>query len=349
MPSPPHLRRLLVPVAGALAVAAAGCGGSHNAGAPAAAGSPPAKLPGGRIVFRRYLDAAKTHGALFTVNPDGTGEAQITAPPVGTVDDNPDWSPDGRRIAFERCDSRNGCQVFTIAPDGTGERHVPERCRLSRVCQLSNPAWTPDGRLVATLADGGDRLDPPSGDRAWPQASRLVLIDLERHTQRTLVRRGHWTGVAESPAVSPDGRTVLYTRANTSRSAPAFGGALFVVGLDGRQDHRITPWSLGGGDHPGFAPDGTILFRSYEDDDARQSDYWTVRPDGSGLRRLTHFEPGTTVLSTSYSADGRWIAYGTSGVAGNADVFVMRADGVGARPVTRSRLWDSAPDWGPPG
>jgi TolB protein len=347
MPSPPCLLRALLPVA--LAIAAAGCGGSHSAGAPAAAASAPAKLPGGRIVFRRYLDHAKSHAALFTVNPDGTGEVQITAPPAGTIDDHPDWSPDGRRIAFERCDASSWCRVFTIAADGTGEREVPARCRLSRICQLSYPAWTPDGRLVATLADGGNRLDPPSGDRAWPEASRLVLIDLERHTQRTLVRRDHYTGLAKSPAVSPDGRTVLYTRENTSRSSPSFGSALFVVGIDGRHDHRIAPWDLGGGDDPGFAPDGTILFRSYEGDDTRQSDYWTVRPDGAGLRRLTHFKPHTIVLSTSYSADGRWIAYGTSGVAGSADVFVMRADGTGNRPVTRTTSWDSAPDWGPPG
>ena len=55
------------------------------------------------------------------------------------------------------------------------------------------------------------------------------------------------------------------------------------------------------------------------------------------------------MLSTSYSPDGKWIVYGTNGVEANADVFVMRADGTDSRPVTRSKLWDSAPDWGPAG
>jgi hypothetical protein len=36
-----------------------------------------------------------------------------------------------------------------------------------------------------------------------------------------------------------------------------------------------------------------------------------------------------------------------SGRGGEADVFVMRANGTGIRPVTRTAVWDSAPDWGP--
>ena len=87
---------------------------------------------------------------------------------------------------------------------------------------------------------------------------------------------------------------------------------------------------------------------SYESMDGKQSAFWTVGPDGTGLRRLTHFKPGTSVLSASYAADGKWIVYGASGVGGSADIFVMRADGTSSRPMTRTKQWDSAPDWGPP-
>ena len=67
------------------------------------------------------------------------------------------------------------------------------------------------------------------------------------------------------------------------------------------------------------------------------------------LTRLTHFEDGTLVLSASYSSDGEWIVHATNGVDDQADIFVMRADGTGNLPVTRTKAWDSAPDWGPPG
>ena len=340
-----------VAVGVAISVLAAGCGGSDGQPAKAGAASAPARggkveLPGGRIAFRRYLDVARTRGAIFTVNPDGSDEKQLTQPPVGYGDDNPDWSPDGKRIAFERCAEREPCQVFTVAADGDGLRKVKARCKLSAICDLATPAWTPDGRLLVTLAQGRERVDPGTGE-PWIQQSAIELLDLDTGRQRTIVERPDWTGDAATPAVSPDGRTVIYKRWNSWRSKPAEGQGMFVVDIDGSHHHRLTPWKLGGGDHPGFSPDGTILFRSNEQDESKQSDYWTVRPDGTDLTQLTHFKQPTIVLSTSYSPDGKWIVYGTNGVDANADVFVMRADGTDSRPVTRSKLWDSAPDWGP--
>ena len=56
----------------------------------------------GRIAFRRFLNEERTWGAVFTIRPDGTRERQVTFPPEGFVDRNPDVSPDGRRIAFQR-------------------------------------------------------------------------------------------------------------------------------------------------------------------------------------------------------------------------------------------------------
>ena len=50
----------------------------------------------GRIAFRRFLDEERSTGAVFTINPNGTDERQITHPPAGFVDRNPDVSPDGR-------------------------------------------------------------------------------------------------------------------------------------------------------------------------------------------------------------------------------------------------------------
>jgi TolB protein len=336
-----------------ITVLAAGCGGSDDQSPKASATSEPtvaanAELPDGRIAFRRFLDDAQTHGAIFTIDIDGSDEKQLTDPPVGYVDEHPDWSPDGKRIAFERCAEGEPCQVFTIGADGGPPDKVEARCDLRPICDLANPAWTPDGRLVVTLAQGRERSDPATGEN-WIQQSAVELLDLDNGRQRTIVERRDWTGDANAPAVSPDGRTVIYIRLNSWRSEPAGQQAIFAVNFDGSKQRRLTPWELGCGDHPVFSPDGTILFRSYEHDETKQSDYWTVRPDGQDLTQLTHFKQGTIVLSTSYSPDGKWIVHATNGVEGNADVFVMRADGTSNTPVTHSKLWDSAPDWGPGG
>ena len=164
----------------------------------------------------------------------------------------------------------------------------------------------------------------------------------------TVLKRTNWAGDALAPAVSADGRWIAYTRLNSWLSKPAFGSALYAIRTSGTGDHRIARRNLGGGDHAAFSPDGTILFRSFEDDDSQQSNFWTVRPSGRGLRQLTHFADGTLVRSASYSPDGDWIVHASDGVSGNADLYVMHADGSNNVPLTHTKPWESAPDWGPP-
>src|SRR5207237_6794837 len=62
----------------------------------------------GKIVFRRYFNQDHSWGVLFTVNPDESGIRQITHPGKGVLDNEPDWSPNGRQVAFQRVDP-NGC------------------------------------------------------------------------------------------------------------------------------------------------------------------------------------------------------------------------------------------------
>ena len=54
-------------------------------------------------------------------------------------------------------------------------------------------------------------------------------------------------------------------------------------------------------------------------------------------------------LSASFSPDGKWLTVSRtpgSGTKGNADVYVMHADGTGLKQVTRDAAWDSSTDWG---
>jgi DNA-binding SARP family transcriptional activator len=305
-----------------------------------------AQLPGGRIAFRRFLDDAHTHGALFVVNPDGTGERQLTRPAAGTVDDQPEWSPDGRHIAFERCAVGDPCSVWTVRPDGSEAHRVHVRCTLRPICEPTSPSWTPDGRLVVGLAQGRNR---EHGTADQIQRFSIELVDRRHALQRTIFARDHWTGDTAQPVISPDGKTIVFKAENSWLSKPRLAQALYAVDADGTHRRRLTPWRLGAGDHPAFAPDGKrVIFRSHEDQGAEQSDYWTVAPNGRHLAELTHFKGGRMALSTSYSSDGKWIAVASDGVAGQADLFAMRADGSDMVRITKTAAWESAPDWGPP-
>jgi Tol biopolymer transport system component len=333
----------LIGAFGITAALASGCGSTSEPTARAAVQQAD-RVPAGRIVFRRFLDDAQTHGAIFTVNTDGTGTTQLTHPAAGIVDNYPDWSPGGRRVTFERCGPDQPCEVWTIAADGSDARRLHPRCDLKPECDASGPSWTPSGKLLFTLASGRVRK---LGGSDQVERSALVEVDPENGKLRTILVSKPFAGDLIEPAAAPDGSALVYKRWNSQRVTPRGEAALFKVGMDGSGDHRLTPWALGGGDHATIAPDGTVLFRSYEDDDTRQSDFWTVNLDGSALRQLTHFHDGTIVRSASYSPDGAWIVHASNGVDGKADLYVMHADGTGNRVLIKAKPWDSAPDWAP--
>ena len=295
----------------------------------------------GLIAFRRYLDDAQTHGAVFTIRPDGTGERQLTHPPRGTVDDQPAISPDGARIAFERCSEGEPCHVFLMKSDGSDQRLLDVRCKLKPICDQEAPAWGPNGELVINLASGREKTGSFGGQI---QRSEIVVLDLDTGTQRSVARMDSWQGDIGQPVWSSDGDEIAYVQVWSPLSKRQ-GLALHAVSAQGGRSRQITPYKIAAGDHPDWSPDGRwLIFRTDADRDNGPSRLSLVHPDGSGLR---HFDtPGDTVLSASFSPDGDWIVYAAPGRFGVFDLYVMRSDGTGNRPLTRATEWDSAPEWG---
>jgi TolB protein len=309
--------------------------------AAAASATPPAK--NGRIAFGRWLDIAQTTRAVFVIAPDGASEQQLTHPSSGIVDDQPDWSPTGSMLAFERCMSR--CEVWTIGAGRSGLRRLGPDCgRIDPpACEdRSAPAWSPDGNAIAI-------------DRAWGPVvhdtikfSALSVIDADGGHLRQLMVSKPFGGDIGNAMWSPDGKRLVFGVHMSASGHPAEGRALFVINANGSGLRRLTAWKLSGGDHPDWSPNGKrILFRVVRADEIHGGNLYTIRPDGTGLKQLTRYGRATSILSYSFSPDGKWITFARSGVRGQPDVFVMRADGTGLRPVTRTALWESAPDWGP--
>jgi TolB protein len=76
------------------------------------------------------------------------------------------------------------------------------------------------------------------------------------------------------------------------------------------------------------------------------SQIYVVRPDGSGLRRLTHRRGGAA--TPTWSPDGRQIAFISSAADGPGHVFVKRLGG-GVRKLTHGRDQWADPTWSPDG
>lgn len=307
-----------------------------------------ATAPGknGRIAFRRYFDPGQTKGAIFTINADGSDERRVTHPPLGSVDDQPDWSPDGSLLVFARCATDFGCAIYTVRPDGGALKRLSPPCPAgAQNCEDdNNVAFTPDGKHVSFTRAWGGVKDVLGGDQI--KHSDIVVMDLAGHDRRTLLASAAYRADLNFAAFAPDGKRFVYEHSNSPLATPPGRRALFVATSAGKGDHRITPWSLNAGDNPDWSPDGNwIVFRSHVDDDG-SSNIFVVRPDGSGLRQLTHLKQGANLRSACFSPDGQSIVFATDGQGGNPDVYVMLADGTGMHPITRSTLWDSAADWG---
>jgi TolB protein len=308
----------------------------------------------GRIAFRRFLNVEMTWGAVFTVRPDGTGERQITHPPRGFVDRNPDVSPNGQRIVFERegVDCGRDCiydEVFVVDTDGsnlTQLTHNPSgtACDSGGFCNGS-PAWSPDGSQIAFSRVSGFFQGELS------QNIGIYVMNADgSEVQQITQKADPALGEDSDPQWSPNGRRIVFQRRNVRTARPHDGIALWTVNLVNGRERRVTPWYLRAGDTPDWSPDGRrILFHNNVDGPSTVSaNLYTIRPNGARLHQLTFAHGGTVnYLGSSYSPDGTMIVYGRRPATGGAaaDVFIMRVDRT--QHVTRTVLYDSYPDWGP--
>ena len=117
-------------------------------------------------------------------------------------DYSPAWSPDGRFIAFLRNLPRGKCAVLLIPALGGRERKLAEISNL-RLAFLPGPylAWSPDGNSLVI------------GDRdSLTEPFALFLLSIETGEKRKLTSPPAQLSGDSSPAFSPEGRTLAFSR-----------------------------------------------------------------------------------------------------------------------------------------
>jgi TolB protein len=305
-------RRILATAAASLLLL--GCSGasvSHRAQrTPPASASPsipvgtrsPITSLSGRIVFDNFHD-------VWAINADGTGLTRLTRSPRPDFDAT--WSPDGTQIAF-RSERGGDSEIWLMNADGSHQR---------RLVRGISPAWSPDGSMIA-YASPGDLLCPPGRGL---RCSGISIMNADGSGQRRLPH----TDGGEYPSWSPDGKRIAF---NSNLSGDH---VMYIVDIDG--PHLVDLSSVGEGWQVDWSPDGrSILFTSHRDHPDNYTDIYVMRPDGSGVRRLTHNRGYTP----AWSPDGSHIVFSAPGL------FVMRADGSGVTSLPVDGVGEtSLPDW----
>ena len=157
----------------------------------------PSIAPDGQwIVFEAAQDLPndQLQGSLWKVRSDGSRVMQLTDGPSGGTDDRqPNWSPVGDRILFQRrAPGRDNWSLWTIASDGTDIRQVS--LDLSGATDAS---WSPDGRWIVYSSDAGQ----------LPAPNLFVISTAGGEPIRLTHDARHGDGAA---SWSPDGKWIAF-------------------------------------------------------------------------------------------------------------------------------------------
>jgi dipeptidyl aminopeptidase/acylaminoacyl peptidase len=270
------------------------------------------------------LDEDRKQSDLWRVGYDGQDRTQLTATPKHD-EWAPDWSPDGRWLAFlaNRGGEDAEAQVWVMPARG-GEARA-----LTAVAQgVIDFAWAPDSRRLALIISDPVRAagapkpknSPPivtgrfhfkqDGDGyLGAQRSHLYLFEIETGQLTQLTSGEH---DESAPSWSPDGRQIAYVTQrgdDTNRT-----GKIWL--------HLIEP-RAGATERPLTALDG-----AYGDTPAGLRPQWS--PDG---RRIAYLQGG----------DARWIYYAPLQLA-----LIDAVSGAVTLPAPIDR-WFSQLRWAPDG
>ncbi|MCB9451313.1 MAG: PD40 domain-containing protein [Anaerolineaceae bacterium] len=284
----------------------------------------------GRIAF---VSNRSGNDQIYTMNDDGTDIQQITFDGWSNID--PNWSPDGSRIAYV---SRGSGILSINIIDSDGLNNTT----LTNVADV-DPNWSPTGDKIAF-------------SRYTDNGSDIYIINTDG-SGLTKVVDGHNAAYNIQPTWSPDGTHLLYVYNTKLSGEPRSSFKIRIVDLATGQESTIYAVNTEAGpDWSGQQQSEEILiyyngltgsFIVRLDDDG------TTLP---GIAVTTQSDPfvGTTSRydrDPSWSPDGTQVVFSTSisGINdGDSDIYVVDiASGTMTNLTPNNDSEEIMPDWQP--
>ncbi|HEY0581912.1 MAG TPA: hypothetical protein VGE94_06990 [Chloroflexota bacterium] len=265
----------------------------------------PSAVPG-RLLFIK-------DGDLWVL--DASGSHQLA---TGGTFSQPSWSPDGSSLAYVYRGT-NFADIFTTDDQGQSQT----RLTISQSTILDNndwnfrPTWSPDGKLIAFVSD-----------RTSTFPTLWVMNAADGTGRRVVATPGLQQEAVDALAWSPDGSQLAITLFNEPGPTQI---ALIPLGATARQTGRLLTTLPGGALDPVWSPDGSWI--AFAGRDAYTIDLYAVRPDGTGLTRLT--TDGQLARSPAWSPDGQRLAY-LSNKTGFFEAWAVDVTGDGSGGLTAS-------------
>jgi Tol biopolymer transport system component len=274
----------------------------------------------GKIAFTSHGGDGPDHD-IYTVEPDGSNLSLLTND--NTYEDSrPSWSPDGKKIVFER-ELIEGPRAMVMGADGSNLRKLPASAHSS------NFNWSPDGSKLTF-----DRGNPPN---------------YEMHDIFTMAPDGsNLSNLTKTPGIdelypdfSPDGSQLCFFRSGYGRPLSSPTG-IYVMDADGSNPSRLSD-EEGPPTPCAWSTDGTkIAFTGVD----AHSGIWVMDADGSDKTQPT---TPSAIQSPDWSPDGTRITFQSyMGGVPSPEIYTMDPDGSDiARVTTNPSGEDLDPAWQP--
>ncbi|HEY7547155.1 MAG TPA: LpqB family beta-propeller domain-containing protein, partial [Blastocatellia bacterium] len=241
----------------------------------------------------------------------------------------PQWSPNGYRLAYLASDEKTQRDIWTMSPTGDGDVRVTNDSATDW-----NPVWSPDGKHLYFVSDRS------GGMQLW----RVAIDEQTGHVLSAPELVPTPSASSQHISLSRDGKRLAFVNVSLKRN-------LYRVEIDPKREKLIgQPETLTQGSRLGIdmdiSPDGEYLvYTTLADTD---EDIAIFNSDGSGEPRLLTDDEYKD-RGPRWSPDGKRIAF-YSTRSGNFEIWLINADGTGLRRLTETGN-DQAfkPIWSPDG